>query len=350
MKDYRKETEELNQIPIHTVGTMLGLRLPRKGSAHCPFEDHEDKNPSFEIKERTNKWICYGCGRKGGAIDLVKECLSISFSEAKKWLVVKAGKSWHAQKSYEKSRPSNLNSFETQAAKPEELPDFQVYERLSELCPLQSNGQDYLVKRGIKEETIKTFKISQLGRQLPVITNLLSEFGWERLKKSGVLTKKSTERRCRLVFAEGSIIFPFIETGRIAYLQARNIEEIIDVRKWMNLNGRRHRIFNIDTLSQENLVGIAICEGVMDTLSAIELGFKAIGLMGVSAILTTENIKRLKGKRVDILLDWDERGNERAAQLQHELKLYGVVSTRKMRPSSTAKDLNEYLVETRRLT
>lgn len=347
MIDYRRETEELNQIPIQTVGMLLGLTLPRSGSTNCPFKDHEDKNPSFVIKERPNRWICYGCGRKGGAIDLVKEYLQIDFLEAKKWLTVGSGKCRSVQKSCEKPSPSNSTHPDTQTFKPEEQPDVELYEKFHELRPLQTNAQAYLAQRGITEKTIKAFRISQLSRQRPVLMKLLSDFGFERLKKSGVLTKQSTPQHCRLVFAQGSIIFPFIESGRIVYLQARKIGEVSNGRKWMNLNGRRHRIFNIDILTKDDIGAVAICEGVMDTLSAIELGFNAIGLMGVSAKIDVDDIKRLKNKNVDILLDWDERGCARAEKLQYELNRYGVVSIRKMRPSSNATDLNEYLMITR---
>ena len=85
----------------------------------------------------------------------------------------------------------------------------------------------------------------------------------------------------------------------------------------------------------------------MDTLSAVELGIYAIGLLGVSANLLKDDIKKLKGKNVDILLDWDSSGNSRASQLQNDLKRYGIVSTRKLRPSDTASDLNEFLIEIR---
>jgi len=339
----------LNQIPIQAVGMLLGLTLPRRGCTNCPFNDHEDKNPSFEIKEDANRWICYGCGRKGGAIDLVKEYLHIDFLEAKKWLAVQSGKKWSGQKVCEKSGLSDSALSDTQTFKTEGPPDFELYEKFYELCPLQTNGQAYLTQRGITEKTVKVFGISQLSRQRPVLTKMINEFGFERLKKSGVLTNQSTAQYCRLVFAQESIIFPFIESGQIVYLQARSIGEVANGRKWMNLNGRRHRIFNIDALTREDLVDVAICEGVMDTLSAVEFGFDAIGLMGVSAKMAVDDIKRLKGKNVHILLDWDERGNARATQLQYELKRYGVVSTRKMWPSSAATDLNEHLMKTRGL-
>lgn len=36
---------------------------------HCPLPGHDDNSPSFRIFSRG--WVCFGCGRRGGALDLV---------------------------------------------------------------------------------------------------------------------------------------------------------------------------------------------------------------------------------------------------------------------------------------
>lgn len=88
----------------------------------------------------------------------------------------------------------------------------------------------------------------------------------------------------------------------------------------------------------------AVCDGVMDTLSAIGFGYSAIGLVGVAG-LKEEQIKRLRGKQVDILLDWDRPREKAAAELHKELRRFGIVSTRKTRPSPKARDVHDYLME-----
>lgn len=348
--DYKRQTEELNKIPIRTVGLWLGLELPKQGSTNCPFPDHDDKNPSFEIRSQSNRWICYGCGRKGGAIDFVKEYLGKDFIEAKQWLADNAGHSITKLTRSSSISPVQVKIMHDNITEDESDPDHELYKKFISLCPLRENGRAYLTRRAISEETIQAFSVCQLDSAEYVLKTLLSEFGFERTKKSGVLTKKSTEEMCRLVFVQDSIVFPFIEAGRISYLQARYFGNSFNRSKWMNLNNRHHRIYNVDILNRSELKVISICEGVMDALSAIELKFNAIGLMGVSAKFTVDQIMLLKGRHVDILLDWDEQGNRRAAQLQNDLKKYGVMSTRLLRPSNTAVDMNEYLIEVRRLT
>ena len=133
--------------------------------------------------------------------------------------------------------------------------------------------------------------------------------------------------------------------ARVAYLQARAINSSDSTRKWRNLNRRTPRIYNVDTLTDSTASTLDICEGVVDTLSAIELGRRAIGLMGIGFTLSTKQWIRLRGRQVNILLDWDRPGDIKSAELKREMRRFGIVSTRKTRPSPTAHDLNEYLVE-----
>lgn len=349
MMDHRNQTQELNNIPISTVGAWLGLELPHNGSTHCPFSDHQDKRPSFAIDSSRNSWICYGCTRRGGAIDLVKEYLRLDFMAAKRWLLGCIGKEPSKQYRSKQLHSKSHNLKNQRIDRSESTPDHALYGKFASLCAIDSNGREYLTRRGISEATISSFKIGQLNHPKSILKTMLDEFGYSRVMESGLLSKQSTEESCRFVFPENSIIFPFIEAGNVTYLQARYIGNRENIAKWINLNGRQHRVYNDSALSESAFLKVAICEGIMDTLSALELGLNAIGLMGVSARLTVHQIKNLKGKKVDILIDWDEPGNKRARTLQNELKHYGIVSTRKARPSPTAKDLNDFLMEKRNL-
>ena len=345
---FREETEALNQMTIHDVGSLLGLRLPTRGLVQCPFPDHDDRTPSFEVKNSGNRWVCYGCQRNGGAIDFVKTYHDTDFLEAKRWLADRAGMGTTA------SPPTGRRVRVTPIAAPsppamdevvESPPDYEVYEALLQRAPLKASGSKYLIERGLSEERISAFRIGQLSDCRVVLDALICAFGYQRIKTAGLLTKISTAKNRLFLFPEESLLFPFLENGHIAYFQVRLLSGSADQGKWRNLNQRRLRIYNIDAMIETQCRPFAICEGVMDTLSAIELGYSAIGLIGVNARLKEEQIRRLRGKQVDILLDWDPPGETRAAELQKEFRRFGIASTRKKRPSPTAKDVNEYLME-----
>ncbi len=343
----KETTETLNKTPIQQVAGWLGVTLPKRGSTHCPFPDHEDKNPSFEVKASGTHWICYGCGRKGGSIDFVKEYKGMDFLAAKQWLENQAcnGGSTRTAKKAVKTKSEELR-------KPAEVRDsgehYDVYAFLLTLCPLLESGKNYLIERGITLETIEAFKVAQMPRQ-SLLPKLFGKFGYERIHAAGLLTQKSTTEVSRIIFPWNSIIFPFWESGKAVYLQARALEGAEQYGKWRNLNFLPKRIYNVDAITQTSKRPFAICEGVIDTLSAIELGYSAVGMMGWSAKFTPDQIRALRKKEVEILLDWDEKGEKGAQQLREELNQYGVVSIRKKLPSTTATDLNEYLKEKRGL-
>lgn len=347
--DFKKSTDTLNKIPIQDIAAWLGVILPKTGNAHCPFPDHEDQTPSFEIKSSGIYWICYGCNRKGGAIDFVKEYNHVDFLTAKQWLENKINDGRSIASTHRKT----ILKKNEEPTKPSYMLDsseyIDIYNYLLTLCPLLKSGSKYLISRGISAETISAFNVAQMPSGYNVLKKLLGQFGFARIYASGLLTKKSTIDAPRIIFPWNSVIFPFFEGGKVVYLQARALDGEEKYGKWRNLNSQPKRIYNIDAITQNSKRPFAICEGVIDTLSAIELGYDAVGMMGWAAKFTPDQIRSLRKKEVEILLDWDEKGEKGAQQLREELNQYGVVSIRKKLPSTTATDLNEYLKEKRGL-
>lgn len=344
--DRKNSTDILNKIPIQQIGVFLGIKLPKKGSAQCPF--HKDTNPSFEIKASGVRWVCYACDKRGGSIDFVKEYNQTDFLTAKKWLEDKVGNA-SSSIAFIKKTKLNKSAISPASGSLENSDNYSdIYEFFLTLCPILTSGKNYLFSRGITAETIELFKIAQV-QTIGVLTKLLAKFSFDRVYAAGLLTKKSTAADPRIIFPTEAIIFPFIENKKVVYLQARNIRNEERYGKWRNLNFQPRRIYNIDAIAQTSKRPFAICEGVIDALSAIELGYTSVGMMGVSAKFTPDQFRLLRKKEVEILLDWDTAGEKRAQSLREELNKYGVVSIRKKLPSTTATDLNEYLKEKRGL-
>lgn len=336
--DYRRKTEELNATPIRRVASLLGISLRVGASSCCPFDDHDDKTPSFTVFDN-NRWQCFGCGKRGGAIDLVKFYFHLSFIDARKWLLDQS--SFNASHIIPRSKIEKAPAQNKKVFIPEKIFS-EVYEAFLQVCHLSEKGCSYLLSMAISEKTISDFGIAQIFDENSCLSLLLKRFDFLTLQESGLLSVMSTSRNIKLAFSEGDLIFPYREGGRVVYLQSRCID-CIGKRRWKNLSGIPQRIFNVDILDLKNLETIHICEGVMDTLSAYELGKNAIGLMGASARLPVSCIQKLKKKNVQILFDWDEAGERGALALHDELLKYGVVSIRPLRPLNKKCDLNDYL-------
>src|ERR1022692_2798429 len=74
------------------ITDLLGPARGRRGEAGkrlwwlCPF--HEDRNPSFCVTSGRSNWKCFGCGKHGDAITLVRHLNPTwSFQEAVAFLV-----------------------------------------------------------------------------------------------------------------------------------------------------------------------------------------------------------------------------------------------------------------------
>ena len=167
-------------------------------------------------------------------------------------------------------------------------------------------------------------------------------FGFERLQASGLLSKSSSPIDTRLTFYQGHLVFPILEDGSVASIQARKAGVVEGGSKYINLTGKRPRTYNVDILNSST-DQISICEGILDTMSAHQLGLAAIGLLGVSHSLQPNEIARLKGRRVALLLDWDDKGETKAEKLRAELSSQGIVCVRKSRPDPAVKDMNDFL-------
>lgn len=346
---FKEETFALNRISVQAVGGWLGIKLPLRGTVRCPFHDHHDQTPSFHVEASGNRWICYGCNRRGGSIDLIRFYNDVKFIEAKRWLAARANvpglRLTTNKRDPLETTATSLPPLETQR---ECAPDFDIYEAFLQLTPLAHSGLKYLQDRCLSNETISEFRIGQVIDSEAILRELMRRFGTERVAGSGLLAERWGIESQKLLFPEGSIVFPFYEGSRPAYLQARTISNVRHHPKWWNLKQRKRRVYNLNALAENGMNSFAICEGIMDTLTAVDLGYSAVGLMGVSARLTGEHLKQLRGKHVSLLLDWDEAGERRAEELQLELHRLGIPSTRKSRPLREVKDLNEYYVKIKR--
>lgn len=49
---------------------------------NCPFEDHEDENPSFHFLNEDQYYKCFGCDRQGDVIELYAELKDVTLGEA----------------------------------------------------------------------------------------------------------------------------------------------------------------------------------------------------------------------------------------------------------------------------
>lgn len=129
--------EELKQRhPIPSVASSLGIQAVGGRAIHCPnAEAHKngDRNPSFVIQDKVNRFECYGCGVKGSVIDLVMLVKKCDLKDAVLFL--------EPDFKFTKDDANLSNDYTPKAQLKTENPD------------------GYLQSRGLKDETIQKHKL-----------------------------------------------------------------------------------------------------------------------------------------------------------------------------------------------
>ncbi len=163
------------------------IRLEKAGTnfkARCPF--HNEKSPSFMVSEDKQIWHCFGCGKGGDIFGFVMEMEGLEFREALIHLAEKAGvpiRKFNAKEEGQKNRVLEIlelatKFYETQLWKSSAAPKILVY----------------LKKRGIKEETLKEFRVGFAPDGWRNLLTFLLGRGYkiDEIAKTGLLVEKST--------------------------------------------------------------------------------------------------------------------------------------------------------------
>src|SRR3989344_4761580 len=125
------------------------VRLVKAGQnfkALCPF--HNEKTPSFYVSPARDIWHCFGCSKCGDIFGFVNEIKGVDFPEAFELLTSRAGVI------LKKEDPHLLTERRRYFFLLEEAVKFYEAELLKRRDVL-----DYLKERGLKEETIKSFRL-----------------------------------------------------------------------------------------------------------------------------------------------------------------------------------------------
>src|ERR1700674_4173114 len=151
-----KETLKQQADIVRIVGDYVSLKKAgaQNYSGLCPF--HKEKTPSFSVHATRQFYHCFGCGVSGDVFSFVQKIENITFPEAIRAVAQKMGVALPKQ------------TFSTEAeAKDARLRTvlLEIHERACAFfqeClrrPEGARAREYLVGRGLNDETIKQFRI-----------------------------------------------------------------------------------------------------------------------------------------------------------------------------------------------
>lgn len=194
------------------------VRLKKKGAnwmACCPF--HEEKTPSFSVNPAKGFFKCFGCGKGGNVYTFLMEIEGLSFPEAVKEVAEQVGVALPEpidDEDFERSKVKRAKQKEL-ADQVIELNDYALNfweDHLNDNNPQSKAARDYLAKRELDDETIKSFRIGYAPDTWDTILNLLKAKGASEdlIKQSGLVAVNEEKDRVYDRF-RGRIIFPVLD-------------------------------------------------------------------------------------------------------------------------------------------
>jgi DNA primase len=306
-----KETVRQQADIVRVIGDYIQLR--KAGAQNfvglCPF--HGEKTPSFSVHATRQFFHCFGCGKSGDVFAFVQEREQISFPEAVRLVAEKAGiplpKMQYSSESEaeDAGRRGRLIDMHERACKFFE-------EQLRR--PEGAHAREYLAGRGLKEETIRTFRIGFAPDSgFTLKDRLKADFSEELMRASGLFAwKEGGESNIYSKF-RNRIMFPIAnENGKIIAFTGRTLAtDEKSGPKYMNspetpIYSKGRVLYNLDRAKEavRKLGYVIIVEGQMDCIAVYSAGFHNVAASSGTAF--TETQVRLLGRfSKDIVVNFD---------------------------------------------
>jgi DNA primase len=311
-----KETVRQQADIVRVIGDYIQLK--KAGAQNfvglCPF--HGEKTPSFSVHATRQFFHCFGCGKSGDVFKFVQEREQISFPEAVRLVAEKMGI----------PLPKIQYSSESEAedaGKRGKL--IEMHERACKFFedqfrrPEGAQAREYLASRGLKEETIKTFRIGFAPDSGFILKDRLkADFSDEMMRASGLFSWKEGTESAASAGAMYSkfrnrIMFPIAnENGKIIAFTGRTLaKDEKSGPKYLNspetpIYSKSRVLYNLDRAKEaiRKLGYVILVEGQMDCIAVYSAGFHNV--VASSGTAFTETQVRLLGRfSKDIVVNFD---------------------------------------------
>ena len=321
------ETDIVSLVDSH-------VPLNKKGKDHwalCPFCDDGSK-PSFSVSQQKQFYYCFRCRASGNAIGFLMNYQSHDFQGAIEILANNAGleiPKTGGNKNYEKNKKIfELNTLAT---------DFYVKNLFRD--ENEFDVKNYLLNRGINEETIKTFQLGFAPKGWDNLSTFFKKTLDSELQQVDAGLFKTSEKNNKVydVF-RNRIIFPIkSQRGQIIGFGGRVIDST-DNPKYLNSSDsevfkKGRELYGLSEIlkNKKRTNRIVVVEGYTDVLSLFSNDISyAVATLGIAT--SKAHIDKLFAHVDEIVFCFDGDGaGVKAAESALNISLSGLRDGKKIR-------------------
>ena len=288
---------------VEVISACIPLkRAGRNFKANCPF--HHEKTPSFMVSPDRQIFHCFGCGESGNAFKFLMKHERLDFPEAVETLAKKTGVIL-PQGTAQDAKTDNLF---TQLYKVNEF-TAGFYENNLDSLSCKA-AKEYLLKRGLKQETINTLRLGFAPDKWDGLINYLRQksLNLSLMEKAGVILAK--DKGGYYDRFRNRIIFPIVDIkSRILGFGARVLDASLP--KYINspetpvyTKGKNLYGIGLAKDSIRELDCVVVVEGYLDFILPFQEGLKNI-VASLGTALTLEQVRMLKRYTHNVVMIYD---------------------------------------------
>ena len=299
---------------VDTIQHYVALkRVGRNWVGLCPF--HAEKSGSFNVREETGRYKCFGCDKGGDVFTFIQEIEQLDFPGAVEHLAAKAGIQLNytsTGQSKERARRKQLVEAMNEAVK--------WYHQRLLTDPDARGARDYLRRRGLAGDVARQFKLGwapddwdALSRGLGASPDVMQSVGLAFRNKRNKMQDSFRARVMFPIFSESGEALAFggrILPGSDDPAKYKNSSETPIYTKSKVLYGLNWAKADIAKHDQ-----VVVCEGYTDVIGFHRAGVaRAVATCGTA--LTEEHVRLLKryASKVVLAFDADAAGQGAAAR------------------------------------
>ena len=321
------------------------VHLKRSGRNYfglCPF--HNEKSPSFSVSPDKQIFHCFGCGVGGNVFTFLMKIEGIGFVEAVQMLAERANIQLPTLENREDAAKEALKS---KVYKVNEFTAEYYHQNLYK--PTSKMAQEYVKKRKLSNDTLKSFRIGFSGKFDELYKELKKQgFGNQEILESGLVNKN--DRGEYIDRYRNRLMFPICDArGRVIAFGGRVLDD--SKPKYINSpenivysKGRHLFGLNVAKKSSEIKKRILIVEGYMDVISLHQRGItNVVAPLGTALTQAQGWLLRRNSEQVVLSFDSDEAGLKAKIRAMDILQDMGC-DVRVLQMEG-AKDPDEYIIK-----